>query len=58
MFISSVTYILNMKKMVGMEIIENKANEIKCCYDFLLKKGICQYTHFKFTEKLDCLKDF
>jgi hypothetical protein len=34
------------------------AANIKICYDLLLRKGFCQYTHSKFNDKLEKLKDY
>ena len=45
--INSITYVKNLKRMQGAEMIEFMPNQLKLCYDFLSRKGICQYTHGK-----------
>ena len=56
--INSITYVKNLKRMQGAEMIEFMPNQLKLCYDFLSRKGICQYTHGKQAEKADLLRDY
>jgi hypothetical protein len=47
----------NLKKFEGLELIENLSGGIRICYDFLSRRGLCQFTHNKFNDKSDQLKD-
>jgi hypothetical protein len=44
--------------MEGLELIEYLASNVTITYDILPRRGIYQYTHSKFNEKQDMIKDF
>ena len=56
--VNTITFVKNLKRMQGTEIIEHMPNQLKLCYDFLTRKGVCQYTHGKYGEKVDLMKDY
>lgn len=53
-----VSYILNLKRLKGTEIAEYKGNKNVLTYcNFLLNKGVCQFSHSQTTEKLEIKKE-
>ena len=56
--VNSITYVKNLKRMEGPEMIEYMPHQLKLCYDFLTRKGVCQYTHGKYSDKTDLLRDY
>ena len=56
--ISSLTFVRNMKRLEGLELIEYLSANISINFDFLMRKGFFQYTHSEMSNKLDLIKDY
>lgn len=56
--VSYLTYVKNLKRLEGLELIEYLGGSIQINFDVLLRKGFYQYTHSELNNKLDLMKDF
>lgn len=56
--VSAVVLVQNLKRFEGLELVEHLSGGARICYDFLSRRGVCLFTHSKWGEKCDQLKDY
>lgn len=58
LYISTITFIRNLKNMMGLEIIDNEQTNMAVGYDILTRKGFTPYSLAQSNDKNDLIKDF